>query len=51
MEPIEYDTPEINNKDLKDFDNIIEEIYSYLYDLLKKDIKENLSNINNNNNE
>jgi hypothetical protein len=48
MEPIEYDTPEINNKDLKEFNKIIEEIYSYLYELVKKDIKENICNNNNN---
>ena len=34
MEPVEYDNSEINNKDLKDFNKIIEEIYSYLYDLV-----------------
>ena len=47
MESIEYDTPDINNKDLKEFNKIIEEIYIYLYKLVKKDIKENICNNNN----
>jgi len=48
MEDISFDTPEINKKELKSFDKIIEEIYNYLYELIKKDIKENIDNINNN---
>ena len=48
MEDISFDTSEINKKELKSFDKIIEEIYNYLYELIKKDIKENIDNINNN---
>jgi hypothetical protein len=47
MEPIEYDTADINNKDLKEFNKVIEEIYIYLYKLVKNDIKENICNNNN----
>ena len=48
MEDITFDPPEIYKKDQKDINIILEEIYQYLYEIIKKDIKENISNNNNN---
>jgi len=39
MEDITFDTPEIYNKEQKQINKILEEVYQYLYDLIKKDIK------------
>ena len=47
MESPSFDTPEIYKNDQKQMDKILNDIYKYLYDLIKKDIKENISNNNN----
>ena len=47
MEEPTFETPEIYKNDKKQIDKILNEIYQYLYDLIKKDIKENISNNNN----
>ena len=47
MESPTFETPEIYKKDQKHINKIIDEIYQYLYDLIKKDIKENIYNNNN----
>ena len=47
MEDPSFETPEIYKNDQKQMDKILHEIYQYLYDLIKKDIKENISNNNN----
>lgn len=47
MESPTFETPEIYKNDQKQIDKILHEIYQYLYDLIKKDIKENISNNNN----
>ena len=39
MESITFDTPEINNKDNKYINKILEELYEYLYIIIKNDIK------------
>jgi len=39
MEDITFESPEIYNKDLKQINKILDEVYQYLYDLIKKDIK------------
>jgi len=46
MEDISFNTPEITKKDKNDLEEIIEEIYLYLYNLLKKDINKYLKNNN-----
>ena len=48
MEDITFDSPEIYKKDQRDINKILDEVYQYLYNLIKKDIKENISNNNNN---
>ena len=47
MEDITFDSPEIYKKDQRDINKVLDEIYQYLYNLIKKDIKK----ISNNNNE
>ena len=47
MESPSFDTPEIYKNDQKQMDKILNDVYKYLYDLIKKDIKENISNNNN----
>ena len=47
MEDITFETPEIYKNDQKQINKILDEIYKYLYDLIKKDIKENIYNNNN----
>lgn len=42
-----FDTPELYNKDKKNIELILNEIYEYLYNLIKNDIKKNID-INNN---
>lgn len=44
MEDTSFDSPEIYKNDQKDLDKILEEIYQYLYYLIKKDIKEYIDN-------
>jgi|TARA_B110000971_G_scaffold72676_1_gene74612 hypothetical protein len=39
MEDITFESPEIYKKDQKQINKIIDEVYQYLYDLIKKDIK------------
>jgi len=39
MEDITFESPEIYNKDQKQITKILDEVYQYLYDLIKKDIK------------
>jgi hypothetical protein len=39
MEDITFESPEIYNKDQKQINKILDEVYQYLYDLIKKDIK------------
>ena len=39
MEDITFDTPEIYKKDQKQINKILDEVYQYLYVLIKKDIK------------
>lgn len=39
MEDITFESPEIYNKDLKQINKILDEVYQYLYVLIKKDIK------------
>ena len=39
MEDITFESPEIYKKDQKQINKIIDEVYQYLYDLVKKDIK------------
>ena len=44
MEDTSFDSPEIYKKDQKELEKILEEIYQYLYCLIKKDIKEYIDN-------
>ena len=39
MEDITFESPEIYKKDQKQINKILDEVYQYLYDLIKKDIK------------
>ena len=39
MEDITFESPEIYNKEQKQINKILDEVYQYLYDLIKKDIK------------
>ena len=39
MEDITFESSEIYKKDQKQINKIIDEVYQYLYDLIKKDIK------------
>jgi len=39
MEDITFDTPEIYKKDQIQINKILDEVYQYLYVLIKKDIK------------
>ena len=39
MEDITFESPEIYNKDQKQITKILDEVYQYLYNLIKKDIK------------
>ena len=42
MESPTFETPEIYKNDQKQIDKILHEIYQYLYDLIKKDIKQKI---------
>ena len=44
MEDTSFDSAEIYKKDQKELEKILEEIYQYLYYLIKKDIKEYIDN-------
>lgn len=44
MEDTSFDSAEIYKKDQNELEKILEEIYQYLYCLIKKDIKEYIDN-------
>ena len=44
MDDTSFDSAEIYKNDQKELEKILEEIYQYLYYLIKKDIKEYIDN-------